>query len=139
MRIGYATVKRVLSQLIVDRLTVTSGRGRGTKYSISPTYNLVYPIDVDAYFTKEIDERVIKSRFNPSLITEVLVQTRILSNDEEARLNKLQATYEENISRLTPSEHSKEMERLAIDLSWKSWACRKMGVLACFECLSPCY
>lgn len=120
MGVGYATVKRMLSQLIVDRLIVTSGRGRGTKYVMGSTYNLLYPIDVDAYFEKEIDERVIKGGFNLSLITEVLSLARFLTNDEEAQLNKLQKTYEENISQLTPSEYSKELERLAIDLSWKS-------------------
>jgi Fic family protein len=36
------------------------------------------------------------------------------------KLNDLQKTYVRNISELTSEEYSKEVERLAIDLSWKS-------------------
>ena len=44
---GYATVKRMLRILISEKLIITEGSGRGTKYKTGPTYDLFFPIDVD--------------------------------------------------------------------------------------------
>ncbi len=118
--IGYATVKRVLNKLISDNLVISIGKGRGTKYIIGPAYELYYPIDVEVYFEKEIDEREIKDSFNFSLIKDVLSQVMLFTEDELLHLTYLQKIYKENISELTDSEYKKELERFAIDLSWKS-------------------
>ncbi|MCK4678182.1 MAG: Fic family protein [Bacteroidales bacterium] len=119
-KVGYATVKRVLIKLISDKLIVAIGKGKGTKYVISQTYELFYPINIEVYFEKEIDERIIKNSFNLSLITEVLNKVNLFTEDELKRLNNLQKKHKENISQLTETEYKKELERLAIDLSWKS-------------------
>ncbi|MCK4696658.1 MAG: cell filamentation protein Fic, partial [Candidatus Cloacimonetes bacterium] len=118
--VGYATVKRVLTKLISDKLIVAIGKGKGTKYVISQTYELFYPVNIEVYFEKEIDERIIRNRFNLSLITEVLNKVNLFTEDELKRLNNLQKKHKENISQLTETEYKKELERLAIDLSWKS-------------------
>ena len=70
--IGYATIKRILNQLLSEKLIITKGKGKGTKYVISPAYQLFYPVDVETYFKKEQDERQIKDSFNLSLITNIL-------------------------------------------------------------------
>ena len=44
----------------------------------------------------------------------------ILNETELSKLADLQAKFTENISQLSDSEYKKELERLAIDLSWKS-------------------
>ena len=119
-KVGYATVKRVLTKLISDKLIVAIGKGKGTKYIISQTYELFYPVNIEVYFEKEIDERIIRNRYNLSLITEVLNKVSLFTEDELKRLNHLQKKYKENISQLTETEYKKELERLAIDLSWKS-------------------
>ena len=118
--IGYATVKRVLTKLISDNLILFVGEGRGRKYLIGPSYELFYPIDMKVYFEKEIDEREIKGSFNLSLIRDVLSKVKLFTEDELQHLTILQEKYKENISKLTKSEFAKELERLAIDLSWKS-------------------
>ncbi len=120
LEVGYATVKRVLTRLISDNLILTIGKGRGRKYVIGPAYELFYPIDVNIYFDKEIDEREIKDSFNFSLITEVLNKVKLFTGDELQHLTNLQKKYKENVSTLKESEYTKELERLAIDLSWKS-------------------
>ena len=118
--ISYATVKRILSRLTAENLLTAIGKGRGTKYLISQAYELLQPVDILQYYKQEIDERKIKENFNFSLIKNVLVQASIFTGNELTKLITLQETYLKNISQLTESEYNKELERLAIDLSWKS-------------------
>jgi fido (protein-threonine AMPylation protein)/predicted transcriptional regulator len=118
--ISYATTKRILSKLVAEKLLILKGHGKGTKYLISPAYILFQPIDVELYYEKEIDERKIVESFNFSLITEVLSQYDIFTKQELANLSSLQQIYINNISQLSDFEIKKELERLAIDLSWKS-------------------
>lgn len=117
---SYATLKRILSKLIKDRFIVAVGQGKGTKYTISPTFELLAPIDLEKYYEEEIDDRVIKENFNYSIITEVLAKNSVFSENELEKLNLLQAKFRNNISQLSEIEYKKEFERLAIDLSWKS-------------------
>jgi Fic family protein len=86
----------------------------------SPTFNLFYPIDLDEYFSKEIDERKILTSYNFSLIPETLQNVRLFTAEELILLNNLQNKFSENIAELSEFEYRKDMERLAIDLSWKS-------------------
>lgn len=118
--ISYATVKRILSKLIEENLLTKKGQGKSTKYLISPTYEILYPVDLDNYYKKEIDEREIKETFNLQLIPETLKTCRLFTNNELDQLNLLQKQFEKNISQLSEIEFKKELERLAIDLSWKS-------------------
>lgn len=118
--IGYATVKRILSKLVIDKLVLVQGKGKASKYYIAPTYNLFYPIDLNSYFKKEIDERIITESFNFDLINKVLTGVTLFTLDEMLKLTKLQTIFSTNISKLSNEEYKKEMERLAIDLSWKS-------------------
>ncbi len=117
---SYATLKRNLSKLISDNYIISEGQGKGTKYFLSPTYELIQPINIDKYYEKEIDERQIKETFNFELIKETLNNSNILMQKELNKLNQLQKEYEANIKDLNPSDYQKELERLAIDLSWKS-------------------
>lgn len=64
INISYATVKRVLTKLLELRLIISDGAGKATKYLINPAYGLLRPIDIDHYYSKEIDERNIKGGFN---------------------------------------------------------------------------
>ena len=118
--LSYATVKRFLSKLSHEGLVIKEGVGKGTKYAISPTYKLFYPINVDAYFIDEQDQREIKSDFNYNLITDTLAQVSIFTLEEISYLDQLHQKFTHNISKLSPSTYHKELERLAIDLSWKS-------------------
>ncbi|MDR1855252.1 MAG: Fic family protein [Azoarcus sp.] len=115
-----ATVKRDLARLVAANLVVSSGKGRGTKYAVSRAYRLLGPVDIEAYYAKEADERQINRLFNWELLREALPKTKLFTSDESARLNALQRTFSEHLSTLGPAGYRKEMERLAIDLSWKS-------------------
>lgn len=117
---AYATLKRTLQKLISENLISTIGKGKGTKYQVSRAFELLQPVDVKSYFKKEIDERTIKTGFNYNLIKETLQNVLIFSAEEFACLDNLQKEYEVNVSKLSAAAYSKELERLAIDLSWKS-------------------
>lgn len=120
LSVSYATLKRILTKLINESFLLSVGQGRGTKYTISPTFELLEPIDIEKYFEKEIDEREIKEEFNFSIINEVLEKHSVFTDLELEKLNSLQMKFQNNISQLTKNEYKKEFERLAIDLSWKS-------------------
>lgn len=118
--ISYATVKRLLSKLIDENLLTKKGQGKSTKYLISPTYEILYPVDIEKYYEMEIDERAIKESFNLQLISETLKKCSVFTLNELEQLSLLQKKFEKNISQLSEIEYIKELERLAIDLSWKS-------------------
>lgn len=118
--ISYATVKRILTKLVSESLVRTKGKGKGTKYLLSPVYELLQVIDIEGYYQKEIDDRKIKESFNFHLIDTVLRKHNIFTNNELTKLLSLQEQYKKNVSKLSKTEYKKELERLAIDLSWKS-------------------
>ena len=115
-----ATIKRVLKKLASDEFIIIKGKGKATRYEISPTYELLRPINMEDYFAKEIDDRTIKTGFTYTLIPDILSKSRIFTAEESQKLQKLQSIYIEKSQQLTPYEYKKELERLAIDLSWKS-------------------
>lgn len=118
--ISIATLKRTLQKLIAEGLISTTGKLKSTKYEISQSYAIVRPIDINQYFEKEIDERIIQNNFNHTLVKEILGRISLFSKQEIAQLTNLQNSYTDNCSKLTQSEYKNELERLAIDLSWKS-------------------
>lgn len=118
--ISYATLKRVLTKLISKESIESIGKGKGTKYIISSAYKLLESIDLEKYYEKEIDDRDIKENFNLQVITETLNKHSVFTKSELDKLTNLQKDYKTNIEQLSESEYKKELDRLAIDLSWKS-------------------
>ena len=118
--VSYATLKRILGKLIEENYLSVQGLGKATRYSISPTYQVIQPIDIKAYYEIEIDDREIIELFNFDIINEVLAKYSVFTDSELRILNELQSKFIQNISKLSENEYKKEFERLAIDLSWKS-------------------
>jgi Fic family protein len=117
---SYATLKRSITKLILKNYITFEGQGKGTKYFLSPSFNVIKPIDIDTYFLIEIDERQICETFNFELINNVLIENSVFSESEINKLHLLQQKYKTNSTQLSYPEYQKELERLAIDLSWKS-------------------
>ena len=118
--VSYATLKRILVNLKRNNYLVTKGKGKGTKYFLSPAFELIQPVDIKKYYQKEIDERQIKESFNFEIITDVLSEYNAFTENELEKLAIFQEEYKSNITELSENEYKKELERLAIDLSWKS-------------------
>ena len=115
-----ATLKRVIAAGIKAGDIVAEGKARATRYRLSPQAQLLMPLNLDTYFALEVDERQVHSSYNFELINGLLTETRFFSDKELAHLDALQEEFRQHISELTDNEYRKEMERLGIDLSWKS-------------------
>ena len=115
-----ATVKRILAGLVESGQAVVIGQGRATRYSVSAQAHVTMPLNIDTYFEKETDERIVQTDFNFELIKDILPKVELFTPQEKEQLDVLQAQFTKNIKDITPTEYRKEMERLGIDLSWKS-------------------
>lgn len=115
-----ASVKRALQQLVKDERLVVSGAGRSTRYQLSPSGRLLSTINLDTYYSRDIDDRHIITNFNFELIRTMLPGVELFTPDERAHLQALQSEFCSNISQLSEASKHKEMTRLGIDLSWKS-------------------
>ena len=115
-----ATLKRLIAAGVQDGDIVVEGKARATRYRLSDQAHLLMPLNLDTYFAQDVDERQIQTSFNFELIREQLPAVRLFTDEERARLQELQAEFRQHISEMTENEYRKEMERLGIDLSWKS-------------------
>lgn len=120
LKMSITTLRRVLQELIATGLISAIGELKSRKYQLSNAYNIIRPISVEQYFEKEIDERTIQDSFNHELLRDTLNSISIFTSSEIDHLNSLQEKYTSNSSRLTAAEYKNELDRLAIDLSWKS-------------------
>lgn len=120
MKESPATVKRILASLVESKDAIVTGQGRATRYSVSPQAHVTMELNIDTYFQKEMDEREVQTSFNFELINEILPQVELFTEEEKKQLASLQAQFTKNLEGITPTEYRKEMERLGIDLSWKS-------------------
>lgn len=115
-----ATLKRMIAAGIKAGDIVAEGKARATRYRLSPQAQLLMPLNLDTYFAFEVDERQVQSSYNFELINGLLAETRLFSDKEQSHLDALQEEFRQHVSELTDNEYRKEMERLGIDLSWKS-------------------
>lgn len=115
-----ATLKRLITKEVENGNILVEGKARATRYSLSPQAHLTMPLNIDTYFLKEADERLVQTSFNFELITTQIPQVKIFSEDELQRLNASQALFQKHLAEISESQYRKEMERLGIDLSWKS-------------------
>lgn len=117
---SYATIKRILTKLVTANLLATIGRGKARKYTIAPSYRIFYPINVSTYFEKNMEDRNCKTQFNLDLISKEFSNLIFFTPLELKKLDELQKKYIQKVTQLSKIQKTKELERLAIDLSWKS-------------------
>ena len=115
-----ASLKRMISAEAKKGNIEVIGKGPSTRYRLSPQAHLTMELNLDTYFEKDIDERKIQETFNFQLITEILPRVELFTKEELEILNKAQEQFRCHLSEMTELEYRKEMERLGIDLSWKS-------------------
>lgn len=115
--VSLATVKRMVNELMNSFYIYAEGKARATRYYASA---LFAPVDLDEYYSKEVDEREVQTGYNFDLIPNVLSKVALFTKEEMDELNALQTRFVENFSSLSEEQKRREMERLGIDLSWKS-------------------
>lgn len=112
------TVKRILSEMTKAGLLLVKGAGPATSYGISSLGRLVADVDAKAYSADEPDKRYGLESFNfdllPSLPAEVFLDSEL------KKMESATAEYRKRTSGIPPAIQKKELERLVIELSWKS-------------------
>ena len=114
------TLKRIIAECVQKGDIVVEGKGKATRYSLSAQAHLMMPLDIDTYFVNDVDERLVQESFNFQLICEILPNVTLFTAEEKARLDAAHKNFMANMSTLSDVEYRKEMERLGVDLSWKS-------------------
>ena len=115
-----ATMKRQLAAGVHNGDIQTSGAGKAVRYSLTAKAQILMPMSLDTYFAEDVDERQVQTSFNFALVNEQLPQISLFTSEELERLNGLQAEYRMHVAEMSENEYRREMERLGIDLSWKS-------------------
>ena len=118
--IGERTLKRIIAECVERGLVEVIGKGPATRYKLTPQAHVTMPLHLDTYFDKEIDERQVQRSFNFELIREILPKVQLFTQEELDALYDAQKRFTDHLSEMTAVEYRKEMERLGIDLSWKS-------------------
>lgn len=116
--ISLVTVKRSLSELTENGFLKISGLGRSTKYELSIIGRILADIDAKEYVSVEPDKRYGLNQYNFRLLPNF--PTDIFTEEELNRLETATAAYKKRIMGISDTIAKKELERLVIELSWKS-------------------
>lgn len=117
-KVSLVTIKRDLENLVLLKYLERKGKGRSTVYEKTTLGMLLSPIDASKYNEVDPDARDGRSIYNFSLFDKF--PDNIFTNEEIEFLEKATKKYQKNITGITPTVESKELERFIIELSWKS-------------------
>jgi len=116
--ISRITIVREIDSLLKAGLIKKEGKGRNVEYSEAIENKLLTYFDPESYFGKGPDERAAAfKRFNFDVFENI---PGIFAKNETEELTKINSEYEKRIKELPPTIVKKEIERLTIELSWKS-------------------
>ena len=115
-----ATIKRLIAESVSKGYIEVVGRGPATRYRLTPQAYVTMELNIDTYFDKDVDERQVQKLFNFELINDILPKVELFTKEEVGVLEAAQEQFRQHLSEMSDLEYRKEMERLGIDLSWKS-------------------
>ena len=118
-KISIVTISRDLSELVDLKYLYRNGNGPATKYFLLEKALFFRPIDYKKYFEIETDKRDIVENFNMEIFTQ-LSKLSIFTPKEQTQMETLDLKFRKNYSQLSPTIIKKEIERVTIELSWKS-------------------
>lgn len=112
------TVKRTLSKMVGEGLLRTIGSGRSTSYTIASRGRIFANIIASRYCSVDPDKRSGLNTYNFDLFSSIPLC--LFTDSELEILNNATAEYTKRTTDLPQSIQKKELERLVIELSWKS-------------------
>jgi fido (protein-threonine AMPylation protein) len=112
------TVKRALSEMTGQGLLGVTGSGPATRYRATTMGRLFTDVNAKEYVAIEPDRRYGKSTFDFALLPGM--PGGLFSEQELGTLQEATQYYESRIADLPVAIQKKELERLVIELSWKS-------------------
>jgi len=117
IKVSEMTIQRDLTFLLKENYIIRKGRARAIQYEASTqnTGNIIF--NLDDYFSIPQDERLGPTEFNFDVFSYF---GKIFSDKEILEIDEISKKYQERVKHLLPEQLKKEIERLTIDLSWKS-------------------
>ncbi len=116
--ISLVTIKRTLSAMVKDNILLPSGSGRSVRYSVAVAGRVNAKIDANKYCAIEPDRRYGLNGYNFDLFSKF--PRDIFDGAELKKLNDDTKEYKKRTKELSATIQKKELERLVIELSWKS-------------------
>ena len=116
--ISLVTVKRALADMTTQGVLLASGSGRSSSYHVSVLGRMFADIDARAYCAIEPDRRYGQKRYNQDLFAGI--PDTIFSPIELQKLEDATTEYARRTTDIPPAIEKRELERLVIELSWKS-------------------
>jgi Fic family protein len=112
------TIKRELSQMVRSGFITPAGQGRSRNYTASALGRMFTKIDATTYCATPPDKRYGLPNFNfnilPALSSDIFTATELESFKNSTEI------YRERTTALPAAIEKRELERLIIELSWKS-------------------
>ncbi len=112
------TVKRALSAMVARGLLVATGSGRSSAYQIASVGRIFASIDARAYCAIDPDRRAGLQGYNRALFA--LMPEDLFSDKEQASFALATTEYARRSLNVPRAIAKKELERLVVELSWKS-------------------
>lgn len=116
--ISLVTIKRALTDMVGLGALIKTGSGRATSYEVTVIGRLFAAIDAHRYCAIEPDKRYGRNRYNFDLWPGL--DAEIFTAGELKILNQATAEYKRRTTGLPAAIQKKELERLMIELAWKS-------------------
>lgn len=112
------TSKRALSEMADRSMLHVSGTGPATRYEVTTVGRIFFDVKTKEYCTQEPDKRYGLDHFNFDLLRQLPLI--LFTHEELEMLHNATAEYEHRIAELPEAIQKKELERLVIELAWKS-------------------
>ncbi len=116
--VSLVTVKRTLSEMTNKKLLTVFGSGRSTSYQINSYGRIFAEIDAEEYISIEPDKRYGLDKYNFDFFSSF--PKEVFSKEELKHMDSLTSEYKRKVKEATLTIRKKELERLTIELSWKS-------------------
>lgn len=116
--VSLITIKRELSDLAKRKILMAIGAGRSRAYTIGTIGRAFADINAKEYCAVEPDRRYGMKKYNFDLFPEL--PPDMFSDAEQKILDEATAEYARRTESIPPAIQKKELERLIIELSWKS-------------------
>lgn len=116
--IALVTIKRHLTDLSKKGVLEKIGSGRSTHYILTVLGRVFADVNAKDYVSIDPDDRYGLKSYNFNLLKEFPLN--IFNNKELQSLEKLTNEYRKRVEDISETIQKKELERLVIELSWKS-------------------
>ena len=118
--VGETQVKMALADGLARGDLRVEGKARATRYFVTAKGRLLKTVNLDTYYSLPLGQREMRTSYNFALIRDELPSIDVFTREEYAFLDEQERVFSERCKDYPRELYRKEMERLGIDLSWKS-------------------